>query len=230
MKNFLVVGGSSGIGAELVKTLAESGNSVYATYQENKRESSSTVHFNYLNVLEEIDLSYLPDTIDGVAYCPGSINLMPFGRIKPEEFSKDFDLQVSGAVKILQQVFPKLKKSGNASVLLFSTVAVQTGFNFHSQVAASKGAIEGLTRALAAEWSPSIRVNAIAPSIVDTPLAAKFLNTEEKKNANAVRHPLKKIGDAKDIANTASFLLTDRSSWITGQILKVDGGISSINL
>jgi NAD(P)-dependent dehydrogenase (short-subunit alcohol dehydrogenase family) len=99
---------------------------------------------------------------------------------------------------------------------------------FHTQVAASKGAIEGLTRALAAEYAPAIRVNCIAPSLTDTPLAAFLLNTEQKKEVNALRHPLKRIGNAKDIANMAAFLLSEKASWITGQILHVDGGMSSL--
>jgi len=123
---------------------------------------------------------------------------------------------------------PRLKKSENASIVLFSTVAVQTGFNFHSQVAVSKGAIEGLSRSLAAEFAPKIRVNAIAPSLTDTGLASKLLSSEEKKQANAERHPLKKIGTPKDIAEMAVFLLSEKANWITGQILHVDGGMSSI--
>ena len=163
-------------------------------------------------------------------YCPGSIQLRPFGRIKPESFINDFELQVIGAIKVLHYVLPRLKASEHASVVFFSTVAVQTGFNFHSQLAVSKGAIEGLTRALAAEFSPNIRVNAIAPSLTDTPLAGKLLSSDEKKEANAMRHPLKKIGSPKNIADAALFLLTENSSWITGQIMHVDGGISTIKI
>lgn len=109
-------------------------------------------------------------------------------------------------------------------------MAVQTGFPFHAQVAVSKGAIEGLTRALAAEWAPNIRVNAVAPSLTDTPLAAKYLSSEEKVQANAQRHPLKKLGSPLDIAQMAAFLLSEQSAWMTGQILHVDGGMSSVKL
>ena len=170
----------------------------------------------------------LPDRLDGIVYCPGSINLKPFSRIKPEEFLADFNLQVVGAVKLIQQVLPLLRKSANPSVVLFSTVAVQKGLPFHSQVSASKGAIEGLTRALAAEFAPSIRVNCIAPSLTDTPLAASLLNTEQKKEANALRHPMKRVGTARDIAEMAAFLLSAKSSWMTGQIIGVDGGMGSL--
>jgi NAD(P)-dependent dehydrogenase (short-subunit alcohol dehydrogenase family) len=174
------------------------------------------------------ELDFVPDTLDGLVYCPGSINLRPFVRIKPEQFIEDYNLQVMGAVKTFQAVIPRLKKSKGA-IVMYSTVAVQTGFNFHSMVAASKGAIEGITRSLAAELAPDIRVNAIAPSITDTPLAAKLLSSEDKKEANAQLHPLKKIGLPEDIAEMAAFMLSDKSSWITGQIIPVDGGKSSIN-
>lgn len=230
MKNYLIVGASSGIGKSLANKLAESGNTVFATYNDHPIENNSpNISYSHLNVMDsELDLNFLPEKLDGIAYCPGSINLKPFARIKPEAFIEDFDLQVVGAVKVLQAVASRLKASENAAVVLFSTVAVQIGFNFHTQVAASKGAIEGLTRSLAAEWAPTIRVNAIAPSITDTPLANKLLGSDEKKEANAQRHPLKKIGSPEDIAEMATFLLSDQSSWMSGQVLHVDGGMSSI--
>jgi NAD(P)-dependent dehydrogenase (short-subunit alcohol dehydrogenase family) len=125
---------------------------------------------------------------------------------------------------------PRLKKAENASIVLFSTLAVQTGLNFHTQVAASKGAIEGLTKSLAAEFAPKIRVNCIAPSLTNTPLAASLVNTDQKMDASAQRHPLKRIGTTADIANMAAFLLSEKASWITGQILHVDGGMSSLKV
>lgn len=230
MKNFLVVGASSGIGQALTHTLLSQGHRVYGTYFQHPASSSAAqLSYHPLNVLDEtLDLDFLPESLDGLAYCPGSINLRPFARIKPEAFSEDFQLQVGGAIKVIQTVLPRLKASGAASIVMFSTVAVQTGFNFHSQVSVSKGAIEGLTRALAAELAPTIRVNGIAPSLTDTPLAGRLLNTPEKKEANAKRHPLQRIGEAADIAQSAAFLLSDQSSWITGQILQVDGGMSGI--
>jgi len=228
MKNYLIVGGSSGIGKALVDLINKEGHKTYATYNKNPGEGGS---YHFLDVTAEtLDLNFLPDSLDGFAYCPGSINLVPFARIKPDDFINDFQLQVVGAIRILQAILPKLKAAENASVVFFSTVAVQTGYNFHSQVATSKGALEGLTRSLAAELAPKIRVNAIAPSITDTPLAAKFLSSEDKKHANAQRHPLKKIGTPEDVAQMAAFLLSDKSSWMTGQILAVDGGMSSVKL
>ena len=232
MAKYLVVGASSGIGNALANQLSESGHQVYATYFKNETAvSSPNLSFHSLNVLDEtISLDFLPYSINGVVYCPGSINLKPFARIKPEDFENDYKLQVVGAIKVIQAALPKLKDSDNASIVLFSTVAVQSGLNFHSLVASSKGAIEGLTRALSAEFAPKIRVNCIAPSLTDTPLAASLLNTDQKKEANALRHPLKRIGTSTDIANMAEFLLSDKSGWITGQILHVDGGMGSIKL
>lgn len=231
MKTFLVIGGSSGIGLALVKNLSAQGHQVVATYNATPPPELANVHFSpYDATNPEAQLTDLPEILDGVAYCPGAITLLPFKRIKRERLIEDFDLQVGGAVRAVQQVLPNLSAATTSAVVFFSTVAVQSGFNFHSQVAISKGAIEGLTRALAAELAPTVRVNAIAPSITDTPLAQRLLNSEEKKAANAQRHPLKKIGQPEDIAKAAAFLLTQDSNWITGQILTVDGGISTLKV
>ena len=230
MKQYLIIGGSSGIGLALAEELSKN-NQVFATFAKNEQPSSTNLQYHFIDVLEEnLDFSFLSEKIDGLVYCPGAINLKPFARIKPSDFLQDYQLQVVGAVKVIQAVLPKLKLSEHPAIVLFSTVAVQTGFNFHSLVSSSKGAIEGLTKALAAEFSPKIRINCIAPSITDTPLAGTILSTPEKKEANAQRHPLKKIGSAQDIANLAVFLLTEKSSWITGQILHIDGGISSLKI
>lgn len=228
--HYLIIGGSSGIGQQLAKQLSKSGSQVIATYNRNKPTAEEpNIRFEHLDVLEETpSMDFLPDELAGIVYCPGSINLRPFERIKPADFETDYKLQVIGAIKVIQSVLPRLKKSENASIVLFSTVAVQSGLPFHTQVAASKGALEGLTKALAAEYAPKIRVNCIAPSLIDTPLAASLLNNEQKKEANALRHPLKRIGTTEDIANMAAFLLSAQASWITGQIFHVDGGMSSL--
>ena len=230
MANYFIIGGSSGIGRYLSVDLANSGHHVYATYNEHKPQTDGTgLIYNKCNVLdEEINTEFLPETIEGLVYCPGSINLKPFLRLDPMDFVRDFQLQLVGAVKVIKAVMPRLKASGNASIVLFSTVAVQMGFPFHTQVATSKGAIEGLSKSLAAEFAPQIRVNCIAPSLTDTPMAAHLLSNEDKKEANAQRHPLKRIGKPEDISNMIEFLLSEKSGWITGQVLHVDGGMSTI--
>ena len=230
MKNYLIIGGSSGIGKAIREQLISSGNNVYATYFQNDTFATEENYFSLDVRSEHPDLSFLPEVLDGFVYCPGAIDLKPFNRIKEASIIEDLNLQVMGAVRILQLILPKLKVSGQGSVVLFSTVAVQTGFPFHAQVAISKGAIEGLTRSLAAEFAPTIRFNAIAPSLTNTPLAEKLLSSPEKIEANGQRHPLKRIGEAEDIAEAACFLLTDKSSWMTGQILHVDGGMSSLKI
>ena len=230
MLNYFIIGASSGIGKCLAKQLADAGNKVYATYCKNQVQSvTDLIEFHHLNVLDEnINIDFLPDSVNGIIYCPGSISLRPFERIKPQDFLNDYNLQVLGAIKIIQLLLPKLKKAENASIVLFSTIAVQSGLPYHAQVAASKGALEGITRSLAAELAPAIRVNCIAPSLTDTPLASSLLNTEQKREANALRHPMKRIGTADDIANMTEFLISEKASWITGQIFHVDGGMSSI--
>ena len=232
MNNYLIIGGSSGMGLELALQLADLGHAVTATFNTHTPDfKHENIKYHQLNVIDDNpSLDFFPDEIDGFIYCPGSINLRPFERINPQDFELDYKLQVLGAIRILQKILPTLKKSDAASILFFSTVAVQTGFTFHSQVAASKGAIEGLTKALAAEYAPKIRVNCIAPSLTNTPLAASFINNEQKLEANANRHPLKRIGSTKDIANMAMFLLSEKASWITGQIIKLDGGISTLKV
>jgi len=228
MSNYLVIGGSSGIGKSVAEKLVNEGHQVQATYYSHPL-SHPQIEYHALDVNQDnLDLKFISDQLDGLVYCPGSINLLPFARIKPADFADDYNLQVLGAIRVLQGVLKNLKKSDHASVLFFSTVAVQTGYKFHSEVAASKGAIEGLTRSLAAEFAPLIRVNSIAPSLTDTPLAEKLLNNEQKVEANAERHPLKRVGTPKDMAAMAAFLLSEQASWITGQILGVDGGASAI--
>jgi NAD(P)-dependent dehydrogenase (short-subunit alcohol dehydrogenase family) len=231
MKNVLIIGASSGIGRELARQLLDTGEyTVYGTWCENRVDpDSDLMKINHLNVMDEdLNLDFLPDVLHGFVYCPGSINLRPFLRIKPEDFVADFNLQVMGAIRIIQMILPRLKKSGNASIVLFSTLAVQRGFPFHAQVSVSKGAVEGLTRALAAELTPGIRVNCIAPSLTDTPLAANLLGSDQKRQFHAEANPMKRTGKVQDHASMAGFLLSKKSGWITGQVLHVDGGASVI--
>ncbi len=230
-KNILIVGASSGIGLALAESLTQKGASVY-TASRTEGDTPSVLHINFdAQTPDYQGFTQLPEVIHGLVYCPGTINLKPFGRISTDDFLKDFQINVLGAVGVLQNVMPKLKRAEGASVVLFSTVAVQMGMGFHASIAASKGAIEGLTRSLAAEFAmQKIRVNAIAPSLTDTPLAEKLLGTDEKKEASNRRHPIGRYGTAQDVANAALFLLGDESSWVTGQILGIDGGMGSIKM
>lgn len=229
-KNIAVIGASKGIGLALIQKLAQQGHQVLATYsQTTPTFEHQNVKWQYYSVAEGQHLE-IPEVLDGLVYCPGTISLKPFNRFSAQDFLADYQLQVIGATQAIQATLPALKKSAQASVVLFSTVAVQQGLPFHSLVSASKGALEGLTRALAAEFAPKIRVNAIAPSLTNTPLAENLLNSDAKREANAARHPLKRVGEPTDIANMAAFLLSDEASWLSGQILHVDGGISTLRV
>jgi NAD(P)-dependent dehydrogenase (short-subunit alcohol dehydrogenase family) len=227
-KNILIIGGSSGIGLALAELLSST-NSVYVASRSHESLSHLNVkHLPFDATTDELDLSVLPENLDGFVYCPGSINLRPFRGLKTEAFTADFEINVIGAVKALKSVLNLLNASTNAAVVFYSTVAVQTGMPFHSSVAASKGAIEGLTRSLAAEFAPKIRVNAIAPSLVDTPLASKFLNNETKLEKANERHPLGRVGTVEEMAKATAYLLSEDSSWMTGRILQLDGGIGNL--
>ena len=227
-KNILIIGGSSGIGLALAEQLAPHNKVFIASRSGDAVQHLDIQHISYDATQNDLDTSQLPEELHGFIYCPGSINLRPFKGLKLEAFQSDFEVNVLGAVRSLKSVLSHLSASGNAAVVLYSTVAVQTGMPFHSSVAASKGAIEGLTRSLAAEFAPKIRVNAIAPSLVDTPLASKFLNNEAKMDKANERHPLGRVGSAKEIAQATTFLLGEESSWMTGRVLQLDGGIGNL--
>ena len=230
-KNMVVAGGSSGIGLALVKQLAASGSNVFVISRNAGTELPEGVtHIEHDFTSGSTDFfAQLPDKIHGLVYSVGSINLKPFQRLQREDFLNDFTLNVLGAVTLIQQSLKALKNAEMASVVLFSTVAARTGMSYHTSIAASKGAIESLAVSLAAEFVTSkIRVNVIAPSLTNTPLAQHLLNTEEKQEASAKRHPLGQYGQPDDMANAARFLLSDESSWITGQIIGIDGGLSSL--
>ncbi|MFT5468448.1 MAG: 3-oxoacyl-[acyl-carrier protein] reductase [Verrucomicrobiales bacterium] len=225
----LIAGGGSGIGLETVKRLSGRGSQIICATRSPEKLSGqpdiTTIPFNAEDPAPDLDL---PDVLDGAVYFPGTISLKPFQTLKSDDFLRDLEVNFLGATRFLREALPSLKRSSSASVVLFSTVAVQTGLPFHASIAAAKGAVEGLTRSLAAEWAPKIRVNAIAPSLTNTPLAARLLGADAKIEAAGERHPLKKIGDPADIAELVDLLLSDASKFITGQILKVDGGLSSV--
>ena len=224
--NYIVFGGSRGVGASVVGGLVSQGHSVWSVSRSGEAADGATGIA--WDAISDEAIEGLPAEIHGVVYAPGSINLKPFRGLKLDEFRADFEVNAMGAVKALQSCLPGMKSAGKASVVLFSTVAVQTGMPFHASIAMAKGAIEGLTRSLAAEWAPQIRVNAVAPSLVNTDLAARLLSTPEKVEASGKRHPLQRVGEASDIASAVLFLLCDGSDWMTGQVMAVDGGMGSL--
>jgi NAD(P)-dependent dehydrogenase (short-subunit alcohol dehydrogenase family) len=222
-KNIVLVGGNSGIGKAVASQLQENGATIFSY----SRTGEGTASIDFATDFEE--LPGLPEIIDGVVYCPGTINLKPFHRISIADFKQEMEVNFYGAIRLLQACLKGLKKSSSPSVVLYSTVAVQTGMGFHAGIASAKGAVEGLTRSLAAEWAPSkIRVNAIAPSLTETPLASALLSTPEKKEASDKRHPLGRVGTPEDIAEATVFLLSTKSAWMTGQIIHVDGGMAHL--
>ena len=232
-KNLLIVGASSGIGLALAGQLHAAGATLYTASRHLSPALAAlgTTHFAY-DATQPVGstLDALPDVLHGLAYCPGSIKLRPFERVPVEDFRTDFELNVLGAVQVLQATVKRLKKApGGGSVVLFSTVAAAVGMSFHTSIATAKAALEGLTRALAAEYAPAgLRVNCLAPSLTDTPLAAALLNTPEKAEAGARRHPLQRVGQPADLASLAAFLLSDQATFITGQTLAVDGGMGKL--
>ncbi|PBQ32371.1 oxidoreductase [Sphingobacteriaceae bacterium] len=227
-KHFVFAGASSKTAIETAKLL----------WMQNHRitgisTKEHTGDYDRFHKIDSYDFSAFPainEGIDGLVYFPGTINLKPFNRLNKEDFLNDFQINALGAVAFLQAYLPQLKNSKTASVVFISTVAVNTGMPFHSSIAMAKGALEGLTKSLAAELAPGIRVNCIAPSLTNTPLGEKFLNTPEKFESSQKRNPLKKVGDALDLANAIDFLLSEKSSWITGQVLAVDGGMNNLKL
>ena len=226
-KNILLIGGSSGIGLATAKLLTQNHEVYIASRSSDSLTGLDIHHLPFDVTTDDLSTLDLPAELSGLVYCPGSINLRPFKGLKPEAFEADFQINVMGFVKSLQAILQKL--TTNSSVVLYSTVAVKVGMPFHASVAASKGALEGLGKSLAAELAPKTRVNVIAPSITNTPLADRFLNNEAKMEKSAQRHPLKRVGKAEDIAAMTRFVLSDDSSWMTGQILGLDGGMSTLN-
>jgi len=233
MKTILIIGGNSGIGAAATDRLLRDGQHVLVAAR-NPAEIAPRpgLEAQAYDVTDSASCLELPEALDGVVYLPGTITLKPFHRLTREAFARDMEVNFFGAVRVLQQALPALKRaeSGSASVVLFSSVAATTGLPFHASIASAKAAVEGLARSLAAEWAPRIRVNAIAPSLTDTPLASSLLGSAERVEAAANRHPLHRIGDPAEVAEGIAFLLGDGARFITGQVIAMDGGLSSLRL
>lgn len=223
----IIIGGSSGIGASIIEEWEKQGAAYTAFSRENKNNLSN---WQQLDITKTETFLPLNNEADTLIYCPGTILLKPIHLLKQEDFVRDMEVNFFGAVRSVQHFLPNLKKAKNASIIFFSSVAAQTGMPYHASIAAAKGALEAFTRSLAAELAPAIRVNAIALSLTDTPLASRLLNTEAKRNVSAGRHPLNRIGDAKNVASLALWLCSSHAQFITGQIIQMDGGISSVKL
>ena len=228
-RTYLVVGHSSGIGLALTRMALDAGHAVVGLSRRASGIATPSFSERQADVLD-VDFASveLPAALDGVAYCPGSLNLKAFRALREKDFLDDFRVSALGAVRVLQATANALKAGRQPGVVLFSTVAVRQGMPFHASIAMAKGAVEGLTRSLAAEWAPMIRVNAIAPSLTNTPLTARLLSSEERVQASRDRHPLRQVGQPDDVAATALFLLGEQAQWITGQVWGVDGGMSSV--
>ena len=227
-KNILLIGGSHGIGFSIASQLHQNHNIFVASRTDEGLENLNVTHLPFDVLTDDLDISLLPEELHGFAYCPGSINLKPFKMMSLDTFQDDMQLNFFSLVKVVKTIIPKMTEG--ASMVFFSTVAVGTGMPFHTSVAAAKGAIEGFAKSMAAEYAPRIRVNVVAPSLVDTSLAKRLLSNDRKREMMNERHPLKRVGEAEDIANIAVFLLSDNSTWMTGQIVGVDGGMSTLNV
>ncbi|HKL91104.1 MAG TPA: SDR family oxidoreductase [Allomuricauda sp.] len=227
-KNILLIGGSYGIGLEMAKKLSKENNVYIASRSNEQLLNLDVTHIHFDVLSEDISEKEIPEKLDGFVYCPGSINLKPFKTMGVDTIQNDMEINFIALAKTVKSIINRMNEG--SSMVFFSTVAVGTGMPFHTSVSAAKGAIEGFARALAAEYAPKVRVNVIAPSLVDTPLSERLLSNNKKKEMMSERHPMKRVGVPKDIANMALFLLDSNNSWITGQVIGVDGGMSSLNV
>lgn len=229
-KTILIVGASSGIGHALAEQLQSQGATLFTAGRQQPDGIQSThMTWDVTQGSAADALNQLPDVLHGIVYCPGTINLKPFQRLTIEDYRNDLEINVLGAVATIHAGYAAIKKSKAGSIVLFSTVASKLGMGLHSSISVAKSAVEGLTKSLAAEFAPfNVRVNAVAPSLTDTPLAQFLLADEAKRDAGNKRHPLSRVGTPQDIAGMAAYLLSDQASWITGQIIGVDGGMGSL--
>jgi len=230
-KNILVVGGSSGIGLSLVQSLHQQKANVYVISRTVSPAWPDEIKSLQADVSKELDTveAFLPEQLHGLVYAVGSITLKPFNRLSAEDFFNDYQLNVLGAVRTTQIALKALKNAGSSSIVFISSVAAKIGLPYHASIAAAKGAVEGMAISLAAELaSLKIRVNVVSPSLTNTSLAEKLLNSPEKQEASAKRHPLGRYGQPEDISNSIAFLLSDKSSWMTGQVIGIDGGMGNL--
>tara|TARA_R110000868_G_scaffold32516_4_gene118220 strand:- start:6778 stop:7461 length:684 start_codon:yes stop_codon:yes gene_type:complete len=227
MKTVVIIGGSKGIGNAIVETLVDSHKVINISRSAPEKTHVNLTHFNCDILHDE-----LPEitAMDALVYCPGSINLKPIARLSLEDFRQDFEINVIGAVKAIQKYLVVLKKSDRPSVLLFSTVASKLGMPYHASIATAKSGVEGLVKSLGAELAPTLRINAIAPTVTDTQLASKLLRNERMIENIKDRHPLKKFLDPMEVAEMAAFLLSDKASSISGQIFEMDYGIVTFKI
>ena len=231
-EKYLIFGATGSIGSSLAEQLKSSGNEIHLVGR-NENEVSSIAKklncdFTVANVLDEGFVEKVKSDIQeikGFAYCVGSIDLKPLKMVTEQDFNKCMKLNLYSAVEIIKGYQESLKKN-KGSVVLFSTVAAQRGFTNHAIIASTKAAVEGLTVTLAAEFAPNIRVNCIAPSLTKSKIAEPMLKNVAVADGIARAHPLKRLGEGKDSASLAKFLITDESAWVTGQIIAVDGGRS----
>lgn len=227
MKNIILIGGSKGIGNAILTKVID-GNTIYNISRSQPEQTHQNLTHYSCNVLEDD----LPDfeQADTLIYCPGSINLKPISRLSLDDFKADFEINVLGAVKAIQKYLPILKQGKNPSILMFSTVANKLGMPFHTSVATAKSGVEGLVKSLGAELAPTVRVNAIAPTVTDTDLASKLLRNDKMKDNITERHPLKKYLNPEEVADMAAYLISDKSTSISGQIFEMDCGIVSFKI
>lgn len=227
MKTIIVVGGSKGIGNALVQLLVQSYKVINIS-----RTIPEFTHDNLNHISCDVISEDLPDidVADGLVYCPGSINLKPITRLSIDDFKNDFEINVLGSVKVIQKYLAVLKQSENSSIVLFSTVASKLGMPFHASIATAKSGVEGLVKSLGAELAPTIRINAIAPTVTDTNLASKLLRNERMIKNITERHPLKKYLKPQEVAEMASFLLSEKTASISGQVFEMDCGIVSFKI
>jgi NAD(P)-dependent dehydrogenase (short-subunit alcohol dehydrogenase family) len=227
MNTIIVVGGSKGIGNAIVKSLLSTHKVINISRTVPALSHENLTHYNCDVINDELPEI---DAADGLVYCPGSINLKPINRLSLDDFKNDFEINVLGAVKTIQKYLTILKNGNKPSIVLFSTVAAKLGMPFHASVAASKSAVEGLTKSLGAELAPTIRVNAIAPTVTDTDLASKLLRNERMIENMNERHPLKKYLQPEEVADMATFLLSEKAASLSGQVFEMDCGIVSFKI